>query len=105
MQSKKSKKSKNLKNKKNVKKSKKKSGKRGGQPITIPYTQPSKGEQGGLITDREQLIIKQLNLIRKTRGLLKLESLKNKDEIEKNLNELEEAIEKNMPQRKPKEEN
>lgn len=70
----------------------------------IPFTQALKGMPGGFITDREQLIIQQLNLIRKTRSLLELESLKNKDEIEKNLNELEKAIEKNMPQRKPKEE-
>lgn len=67
----------------------------------IPFTQALKGMPGGFITDREQLIIQQLNLIRKTRSLLELESLKNKDEIEKNLNELEKAIEKNMPQRKP----
>ena len=75
-------------------------------PRNIPFNQASKGMPGGFITDREQLIIKQLNLIRKIRELLKQAMLIKRDEIEdilikieENLNNLEKAIEENTPER------
>lgn len=75
-------------------------------PRNIPFNQASKGTPGGFITDREQLIIKQLNLVRRIKELIKQAMLIKRDEIEEilikienKLNELEKAIEENIPER------